>query len=234
MPPAKRGLTITPTSHSLLNTSLDSSDSSFVSTKENGSSRKGHQHTLNNNVLHSKHQTATSQHQSSPHHRREERRHHQEAEQQKTSHSLKNGTDKVVLRDEKPSVANAVESSASGGGTTVLNGMQFKIISRGESLFCLHRHIRPLRWNNETNFLYLFPGNAETGDQQLVVTMEFNGIQYEGVLFANPMSATPVDLNSPAKQLLQPVTTKNTNNNNSMEDRQQQSQQHIQRPLISS
>jgi hypothetical protein len=153
MPPAKRGLTITPTSHSLLNTSLDSSDSSFVSTKENGSSRSKGQHTLNNNVQHSKHHSATS-HQSSPHHRREERRHHQEMDQQKTAHSLKNGTDKVS-REEKPAVGPAVESSAGSGGgsTTVLNGMQFKIISRGKSCLRLQRHFCKKRQTCETNRL---------------------------------------------------------------------------------
>lgn len=33
-------------------------------------------------------------------------------------------------------------------------------------------------------------GDSATGDQQLVVSMEFNGVLYEGVLFAN--QATPV------------------------------------------
>jgi negative regulator of sigma E activity len=92
------------------------------------------------------------------------------------------------------------------------------------------------------NFILYFPlsGNADTGDQQLVVTMELNGTQYEGVLFANPIAPTPNDsatLTTAYKEsntkLLQPTPTKNTNNNNSIDDRQQQSQ-HIQRPLISS
>ncbi|XP_058119861.1 protein dead ringer isoform X2 [Anopheles ziemanni] len=46
-----------------------------------------------------------------------------------------------------------------------ITGMQFKLISRGD---------------------------ASKGDQKLVVTMEFNGVQYEGVLFANPLSSTAV------------------------------------------
>ncbi|XP_038118748.1 protein dead ringer isoform X2 [Culex quinquefasciatus] len=50
-------------------------------------------------------------------------------------------------------------------------GMQFKLISRGD---------------------------ATKGDQQLVVSMEFNGVQYEGVLFANPSSTgSPRSASSP-------------------------------------
>ncbi|XP_053674158.1 protein dead ringer [Anopheles nili] len=46
-----------------------------------------------------------------------------------------------------------------------ITGMQFKLISRGD---------------------------ASKGDQKLVVTMEFNGVQYEGVLFANPLTSAGV------------------------------------------
>uniref|UniRef100_A0A182PUN8 REKLES domain-containing protein n=1 Tax=Anopheles epiroticus TaxID=199890 RepID=A0A182PUN8_9DIPT len=67
--------------------------------------------------------------------------------------------------------------STSGGGAGSdpfssplgITGMQFKLISRGD---------------------------ASKGDQKLVVTMEFNGVQYEGVLFANPLSST--NLSAPA------------------------------------
>lgn len=32
-------------------------------------------------------------------------------------------------------------------------------------------------------------GNSATGEQQMVVSMELNGVQYEGVLFANGSNA---------------------------------------------
>ncbi|XP_055532857.1 protein dead ringer isoform X2 [Wyeomyia smithii] len=57
--------------------------------------------------------------------------------------------------------ASAPVGTTTGGGGGIM-GMQFKLISRGD---------------------------ASKGDQQLVVSMEFNGVQYEGVLFANPSSS---------------------------------------------
>ncbi|XP_058828637.1 protein dead ringer isoform X2 [Topomyia yanbarensis] len=53
-------------------------------------------------------------------------------------------------------------SPGSAGAAGGIMGMQFKLISRGD---------------------------ASKGDQQLVVSMEFNGVQYEGVLFANPSTS---------------------------------------------
>ncbi|XP_055626384.1 protein dead ringer isoform X3 [Toxorhynchites rutilus septentrionalis] len=68
--------------------------------------------------------------------------------------------------------ANGSTSPGLGAtGTTMgIMGMQFKLTSRGD---------------------------AAKGDQQLVVSMEFNGVQYEGVLFANPSSTS---LNSSSSQ----------------------------------
>ena len=37
---------------------------------------------------------------------------------------------------------------------------------------------------------FIFLGSALTGDQQLVVAMEFNGTLYEGVLFANKVTSS--------------------------------------------
>lgn len=37
--------------------------------------------------------------------------------------------------------------------------------------------------------LHVRIGNSATGEQQLVVSMELNGVQYEGVLFANGVNA---------------------------------------------
>uniref|UniRef100_A0A2M4C1D4 Putative pheromone-regulated protein prm7 n=1 Tax=Anopheles marajoara TaxID=58244 RepID=A0A2M4C1D4_9DIPT len=51
-----------------------------------------------------------------------------------------------------------------------ITGMQFKLISRGD---------------------------ASKGDQKLVVTMEFNGVQYEGVLFANPLPLSTNTVSAP-------------------------------------
>ncbi|ETN65302.1 hypothetical protein AND_002933 [Anopheles darlingi] len=51
-----------------------------------------------------------------------------------------------------------------------ITGMQFKLISRGD---------------------------ASKGDQKLVVTMEFNGVQYEGVLFANPLPLSTNTVTAP-------------------------------------
>jgi hypothetical protein len=139
MPPAKRGLTITPTSQShLLNSSLDerSSDASFTSNKENGSS---HKHSLNNNNHHKNHHH--------PHHRQsspqpppqQQQQHQQQLQQQKVQHhrsAVKNGPEKAVLREEKTANAEvenrATDNFGSGAGGMVLNGMQFKIISRGK------------------------------------------------------------------------------------------------------
>ncbi|XP_077299463.1 protein dead ringer-like [Arctopsyche grandis] len=46
-------------------------------------------------------------------------------------------------------------------------------------------------------------GDARTGDQQLVVSMELNGVTYEGVLFANPQN----DTSSPPSQRHRPMVS---------------------------
>lgn len=66
-------------------------------------------------------------------------------------------------------------ASASAPVTTGIMGMQFKLISRGD---------------------------ASKGEQQLVVSMEFNGVQYEGVLFANPSSLASLNSSSSSQKLL--------------------------------
>ncbi|XP_062709457.1 protein dead ringer-like isoform X3 [Aedes albopictus] len=80
--------------------------------------------------------------------------------------------------NEHPVRAESAQQDASAPASTVTNGimgMQFKLISRGD---------------------------ASKGDQQLVVSMEFNGVQYEGVLFANPppSSSSPNSRSSSSSQ----------------------------------
>lgn len=71
-------------------------------------------------------------------------------------------------------------------------------------------------------FIYFSTGNAANGEQQLVVTMDLNGVQYEGVLFANPSTS-----NSPG------TTTKtNPNSNHNSIDERETSR--VARPLVSS
>ena len=62
-------------------------------------------------------------------------------------------------------------------GTTLLNGMQFKIISKGNFFFVIFKR----RFFN----FFLYAENSSTGEPQLVVKLELNGISFEGVLFPN-------------------------------------------------
>lgn len=62
---------------------------------------------------------------------------------------------------------------------------------------------------------FLILGNAASGDQQLVVSMEFNGVLYEGVLFANPASNANSTISS--TQIQSSTATVNNNNSNSIE-----------------
>ncbi|KXJ74720.1 hypothetical protein RP20_CCG013020 [Aedes albopictus] len=80
--------------------------------------------------------------------------------------------------NEHPVRVESAQQDAAASASTVTNGimgMQFKLISRGD---------------------------ASKGDQQLVVSMEFNGVQYEGVLFANPppSSSSPNSRSSSSSQ----------------------------------
>lgn len=50
---------------------------------------------------------------------------------------------------------------------------------------------------------FAFLGDSSAGDQQLVVTIELNGVLYEGVLFANNSSAP----HSPQAQRPRPMVT---------------------------
>lgn len=70
--------------------------------------------------------------------------------------------------------------------------------------------------------IFFFIGNATTGDQQLVVSMEFNGTMYEGVLFAHQTTNSPTNTSAAA-----PTAAKL---NNSMDERTNR----VSRPLISS
>lgn len=71
-----------------------------------------------------------------------------------------------------------------------------------------------------------FVGNAANGEQQLVVTMELNGVQYEGVLFANPSTT----LNNSTTNTSSTKTNPNTNHN-AIDDRETS---RVARPLVSS
>ncbi|XP_021697343.1 protein dead ringer isoform X3 [Aedes aegypti] len=75
------------------------------------------------------------------------------------------------------------EACTASAVTNGIMGMQFKLISRGD---------------------------ASKGDQQLVVSMEFNGVQYEGVLFANPASSSSPNSSSSAQKLPSSVSALNS------------------------
>ncbi|XP_052873646.1 protein dead ringer [Anopheles cruzii] len=106
----------------------------------------------------------------------QEQQHQRQQQQQQASKLAKNGNgdhrlsltpDSEFHHAKTSSAATAPATGAGGSGLPDpfssplgITGMQFKLISRGD---------------------------ASKGDQKLVVTMEFNGVQYEGVLFANPM-----------------------------------------------
>lgn len=72
----------------------------------------------------------------------------------------------------------------------------------------------------------IFLGNAANGEQQLVVTMELNGVQYEGVLFANPSTPLTNSTNNTT-----PSKTNPNSNHNSIDDRETN---RVARPLVSS
>lgn len=87
-----------------------------------------------------------------------------------------NGTDyrKTPNKSIRNGSSNASSGTTGSGNNepTLLNGMQFKIINRG---------------------------NSANGEQQLQVIMEVNGVQYEGLLFANHGSdGTKANLNTTA------------------------------------
>lgn len=69
-------------------------------------------------------------------------------------------------------------------------------------------------------------GNAANGEQQLVVTMELNGVQYEGVLFANPSTSL-----SNSTNITTPSKTNPNSNHNSIDERETS---RVARPLVSS
>lgn len=56
-------------------------------------------------------------------------------------------------------------------------------------------------------------GNSATGEQQLVVSMELNGVQYEGVLFANGVNAAPSISPSTSSPPCTPSKTTTTSTN---------------------
>ena len=72
----------------------------------------------------------------------------------------------------------------------------------------------------------LISGNAANGEQQLVVTMELNGVQYEGVLFANPTTTL-----SNAANVTTPTKTNPNSSHNSIDERDTN---RVARPLVSS
>ncbi|XP_031618009.1 protein dead ringer isoform X2 [Contarinia nasturtii] len=94
----------------------------------------------------------------------------------------------------------------------LLSGMQFKLFSRG----------------------------SESGEQQLVVSMELNGVQYEGVLFANRVnaqSASPSTSSPPCTpSKITPTTTSSGASASSpmVEDRSNRVVPTVSRPLVSS
>lgn len=72
----------------------------------------------------------------------------------------------------------------------------------------------------------LIAGNAANGEQQLVVTMELNGVQYEGVLFANPTTSLSNSTNAST-----PTKTNPNSSHNSIDERETN---RVARPLVSS
>ncbi|XP_055323578.1 protein dead ringer isoform X3 [Sitodiplosis mosellana] len=94
----------------------------------------------------------------------------------------------------------------------LLSGMQFKLFSRG----------------------------SESGEQQLVVSMELNGVQYEGVLFANRVNAaqstSPTSSPPCTPSKITPTTTSSGASASSpmVEDRPNRGVPTVTRPLVSS
>ena len=132
-------------------------------------------------------------------------------------------TNKSLDRSESPNVENSShhrsptnhkqQNGLDNLGTTMLNGMQFKVISKGEIIFehfCNFffnlKIIFPIQSLNKIKFsiqcfflifiintdpklnIYTIE-NSSTGEPQLVVKLEVNGISFEGVLFPNPNSS---------------------------------------------
>lgn len=87
-------------------------------------------------------------------------------------------------------------------------------------------------------FFFFRPGNSSTGEQQLVVTMELNGVQYEGVLFANPATlanasaAVAAAVTTPAPSISQETLTTTANHSSSSID--DRTNHVVARPLVSS
>lgn len=85
------------------------------------------------------------------------------------------------------------------------HGAAFKITSRGmyQSIFnTLILYTRLIHVLICFDLCFII-GDARTGDQQLVVSMELNGVTYEGVLFANPQN----DTSSPPSQRHRPMVS---------------------------
>ncbi|CAH1716446.1 unnamed protein product [Chironomus riparius] len=78
-------------------------------------------------------------------------------------------------------------------GTTILNGMQFKIVSKE---------------------------NSSTGEPQLVVKLEVNGILFEGVLFPNPSNSSPASASTTpsTEPMISPVKHSSPNRNSLNDD----------------
>lgn len=81
------------------------------------------------------------------------------------------------------------------------HGAAFKITSRGK-LDSIKHFVVNLVYNLLIFKLKII-GDARTGDQQLVVSMELNGVTYEGVLFANSQN----DTSSPPSQRHRPMVS---------------------------
>lgn len=82
---------------------------------------------------------------------------------------------------------------------------------------------------------------SESGEQQLVVSMELNGVQYEGVLFANRVNAgqstSPLTSSPPCTpSKITPTTTSSGASASSpmVEDRSNRVVPTVTRPLVSS
>ncbi|XP_035792752.1 protein dead ringer-like isoform X2 [Anopheles albimanus] len=131
------------------------------------------------------------QHQGHHHNHNHHQRQHQQQQQSSRASRAHLGRGKHAENGDRLSLTpdsdfhHSTKHASSGGnvgtGGRALNadpfsspmgitGMQFKLISRGD---------------------------ASKGDQKLVVTMEFNGVQYEGVLFANPLPLSTNTVSAP-------------------------------------
>lgn len=100
------------------------------------------------------------------------------------SSPIRNGLDK--------SPTTSTDLMSSGSPVTLLSGMQFKLTSRGKfRLQLIYYYICKFANNNQQyiNWQFYVTENSSTGETQLVVSMELNGVQYEGTLFANNVSA---------------------------------------------